>query len=827
MCAEGDEPASRVEAPIMFAALGRSMWRWRWPVLGIWLVLVVAGATLGGQVFDRLTTTDNLRPDAESQQAERRVDQLLPEGPTVVAVVRDRDPYDPALVESVARIRAELRAVPGVVDVEDLYGSPGGRIGADNRSTLVRVELAEGLGTAQRERAEDRVAALLRGIDAPQVLVGGEKLAERAFAEQAISDAAIGESIALGVLLIALVVILGGLAAGAIPLLAALGAVAVTLLGLFGLSAVTGVGEFTVNVVTLLGIGLSVDYALLLIVRFREERATAATADPAADDADDADPARLLARTMATAGRAVLVSGLAVAAAMTGLYVFAEPLLAAMALGGALAVALATLAGLTAVPALIAVTHRHIPEPGQRTWVNRAVAAVRELARRAAPDRTARAAPGRAAPGRTSPTGRGTPARPAPGGSARPAPGDPAPGGSARPAPGGPGLLGRLAGYAQRRPGPVAFTVSAGLLLLALPFLFGANLANSDARALPASMEARQVHDVMLRDFEAGRAAPVTVVVEADPATAAVRDLMNLLNGLPQVSRMQPRPDVPGAAVVIDLTPRGATGGPESRALVREVRALDQPFPLLVGGPAAELVDYQSSVAARLPLAVLVLLLATTVLLFALTGSLVIPVKALLMNALTLLATLGVLVVVFQWGLGSALLGVESWGAIDLTTPILLFVFVFGLSMDYEVFLLARIREEWSRWSGLRTPAARARASRQAVLTGITRTGPVVTAAAVCITIVFLGFLLGELTAVKEIGFGMAVAVVLDVTVVRGLLLPAVMSLLGEWNWWAPAPLRRLHDRFSAGGGRPRTGPEPAPIPAPESARSASIPADR
>ncbi|MEV4627514.1 MMPL family transporter [Micromonospora sp. NPDC049523] len=755
----------------MFAALGRSMWRWRWPVLGAWVVLVLAGATLGGQVFDRLSTTDNLRSDAESQVAQARIDQLLPEGPIMVAVVRDRDPYDPPLVESVTKISAELRALPGVAGVDDLYSAPGGQIGADNRSTLVRVELVDGQPDAERERVEDRVTELLRRIDAPQVLVGGEKLAERAFADQAIRDAAVGESIALVVLLVALVVIVGGLLAGAIPLLAALGAVAVTLLGLLGLASVTEVGEFTVNVVTLLGIGLTVDYALLLLFRFREER----DADP------DAGPAELLGRTLASAGRAVLVSGLAVAAAMAGLFVFAEPLLAAMALGGALVVVLATLAGLTAVPALIGVAHRRIPAPGARTWANRAVGAVVGLARRARPARSTTVA--------------GTPQRPHP-----------------RSAPvGGGGLLARLATFAQSRPGPVVATVSAGLLLLSLPFVLGANLANSDARALPSDMEARQVHDVLLRDFESGRAQPVVVVVDADPATSAVRDLMNQLNRLPNVIQMQPRPDVPGNALVIDLTPEGATAGPESRELVRAVRALDAPVPLLVGGAAAELVDYRSSVAQRLPLAVLVLLLVTGVLLFVLTGSVVIGVKALVMNALTLLATLGILVVVFQWGVGAALLGVESWGAIDLTTPVLLFVFVYGLSMDYEVFLLSRIREEWLRWSGRVTPAGRASAGDRAVLAGITRTGPVVTAAAVCIVIVFLGFLLGDLTAVKEIGFGMAVAVILDVTVVRGLLLPAVMSLLGEWNWWAPGPLRRLHERWSGGRGPAAVA---APVPA-------------
>jgi RND superfamily putative drug exporter len=211
-------------------------------------------------------------------------------------------------------------------------------------------------------------------------------------------------------------------------------------------------------------------------------------------------------------------------------------------------------------------------------------------------------------------------------------------------------------------------------------------------------------------------------------------------------------------------------------------------------------------VAGLFPIALLIVLLATAVLLFVLTGSLVVPVKALLMNALTLLATLGVLVVVFQWGIGDALLGFDSWGAIDVTTPVLLFVFVFGLSMDYEVFLLARIKEEWDRRTPRGTPAG-----DHAVRVGIEKSGPVVTAAALCIGVVFLGFLLGDLIAVKEIGFAMAVALLLDVTVVRGLLLPALMKLLGERNWWAPAPLRRLHERWFA----PRTGtPASARLPA-------------
>jgi RND superfamily putative drug exporter len=685
--------------------LGRVLYRRRWAVLAGWAVVVVAGAGFGGQIFDRTETVDSLAADAESARGERLLAEWLGEGPEVFAIVRDVDPFAPATVDSILAVSGELRAIDGVVEVRDGHTAPGGQIGADNRSLLIQVELRPGLPDTERERLERRVAAVLRTLDAPQVLVGGETLAERAFAEQAVQDAARGESIALLALLIALVVVLGGVVAAGLPLLTALAAVAATLLGLWALSSVTPVSEFALNVVTLLGIGLAVDYALLLIYRFREERA----ADPTADAGD------WLGRTVATAGRAVLISGLAVTAAMAGLAVFAEPLLASMAQGGALVALLTTALALTAMPALLAVAHRRIPPAGARS---------RFLRRQPAS-----------------------------------------------------GLLARLAAYAHSRPVPVLVLATGALLVLAFPFV-GANLANSDARALPAEDETRQAYELLQRDFGAGRAAPVVVLAGLDPSEPAIRDLLNDLLAMPHVQQAQPRIDLPPGVTVIDVIPDGETGGPESRALVRAVRDLRGATPLLVTGPAAEVVDHADSVGRRLPLAIGLLLAATMVLLFVLTGSVVIPVKALLLNGLTLLATLGVLVVVFQWGWGERVLGFESWGALDITTPVFLFVFLFALTMDYEVFLLSRIKEE------------------RDVVRGIVASGPVVTAAAACIAIVFLGFVLGELVAVKEIGVGMVVAIALDVTVIRGLLLPAIMSLLGEWNWWSPTPLRRLHTRY-------------------------------
>lgn len=700
----------------MLAALGRTVYVRRLTIVAVWVAVALAGAVFGGSVYDRTQSIDTLPAGAPATIAQDRLDALSPEGDRLVAVVSGREVDATDLVSSVTRIAFEIRDMSGVAEVEDSYTTAARTISRDKLSSLITVELKPGLSDDEALRVADRVSAALHRIDAPEVLIGGELLAEREFGEQAVRDAAVGESVALVCVGLLLIVVLGGLVAGLLPLAAALGAVTATLLALTGLAGLLPVSDYTVNVVTLLGIGLAVDYSLLMIARFREER----TADPRAPVAE------LVSRTVATAGRAVLVSGSAVTAALVGLFAFGDPLLAAMAMGGALVVALTTATGLTLVPALIAIAHRRIPVAGR--W------------RR---------------PGR------------------------------------GPGVLARLAAFAQRRPGPVALTATVGLLVLSAP-LFFVELANSDVRALPRTSEARQTYEAVQGRFADPPKAPLTIVVEADPAGPGIKELFDTVERMPGVSDLYERSDLPPGVSVADVVPSGAEDGEQAQHLVASLRALDAPAAVLVAGPAAELVDAKRSVTERLPLALVIIVVATGALLFALTRSVVVPVKAIAMNMLTLAATMGVLVAVFQWGWGAGVLGFEPWGALDLTTPLLLFVFAFGLSMDYEVFLLARIKEEWDR----RTATDRA-ANDRAVLAGITATGPVVTTAALAIGVVFLGFVLGDLVAVKEIGVGMAVAVLLDVTVVRGLLLPATMSLLGRWNWWRPgmtttAPASRL-----------------------------------
>lgn len=610
-----------------------------------WLIATIAGAVFGGQIFDRAATVDELGPTAESVRAEALLDEWKPEGPVILAVIKDVDPYDPALVASVNEVTG---ALSGVANVESLYNSPGGFIGKDSMSTLVRAELLD-------LSKQDEVVAHLRKIAAPRVLVGGESLARAEFTERAIRDAAIGEGVALVVLAIVLVLILRRQAW--IPLAAAFATVAVTLLALYGLSTFTTVSEFAVNVVTLLGLGLSVDYALLIIWRDRQ----------------GADLGRAL--------RTIAIAGSVVAVALLGLMLLAEPLLAAMAMGGLAAVVVATAVALTLVPALLP---KHVPP-------------------------------------------------------------------SPAPSPG----WERVARFALVKPGRKAL-ISAGLLvLLAVPFA-SAQLHNSDARALPKDSESRQVQEEWLHTF-LQRPVPVTVVIDGDHGSAEMRDYLNRLNGLEGVRRLELRLELPLGKTAIDLTPQSEADAP---ALVRAVRAVTSPLPALVGGPAAEVVDYQDAVLKRLPLVLGVLFVAMLGLLFALTRSLLVPVKALVLNLLSLGAALGVLTMIF--------------GDLDLTTPVLLFVFIFGLSMDYEVFLLARITEEFRRSGD----------NAAAIVRGIVATGPVITAAAICLVVVFLGFVLGDLVPVREIGVGMAVAIVLDVTIVRGVLLPATMALLGRWNWW-------------------------------------------
>jgi trehalose monomycolate/heme transporter len=436
-------------------------------------------------------------------------------------------------------------------------------------------------------------------------------------------------------------------------------------------------------------------------------------------------PPDAIARTMATAGRTVAVSGLTVAVSLSGLLIFPQVFLRSMGAGGIAAVLVAVVAALTVLPALLAVLGRRVDALPVRRRRTRLVTDT--------------------------------------------------------------GVFARLARSVMRRPVLYAVGVIAVLLALGLPFL-RVTFGGIDARALPAATESRQVAETLDRDFPANATSPMEAVVTADPAALAT-----------WVADARTVPGVTSAAVVdqrdrtarVDLGFAGDPMSSDARAVLQRVRDLPPPAggSVLVGGETATLADLLSSLGRLLPYMALIVAGATVLLLFLAFGSVVLPLKALVMNALSLSASFGAIVWIFQDGHLSGLLGFTPTGTLEATQPILVLAIVFGLSMDYEVFLMSRIRERYLRTGD----------NTEAVATGLQRTGGIITTAALLLVVVIGAFSLSGITFIKLIGVAMAIAIVVDATVVRALLVPASMRLLGRWNWWAPAPLRRFQERFGFG----------------------------
>ncbi|MGH9209886.1 MAG: MMPL family transporter [Acidimicrobiales bacterium] len=663
-------------------------------VIAAWVLVFAVGAVAAGGLFSSLDADLDGAPSFESERVNARLDALDPGGGEVVAVV-DGAQVDPAVV-------SQLQQRDGV---EAVFTLPSD----DGRATAVIVELEGGLGDGEHEELLGDVADELRAIDAPEVLVGGEELLDEEIGELAERDAQRAEMISLPIALVVMAVVFGGILAAGLPLAIALSGVTATTLALTGAAAMTDISLYAVNVTIMLGLGLGIDYGLLLVSRFREESGRGH------------DVATAVHRTVATAGRTVMFSGSTVAVALAGLLVFEDPTIRSLGIAG-IGVVLATMAAaLTLLPALLGrVGHRLRP---------RASASVSD----GVSDH---------------------------------------------------GWFARLAGLIQRRAVPVTLIVGIGLALLAVPFL-GARFDAPDVKALPRSSETRQVAEAIDERFSAVTAEPVMVIADVDPDDPAVAPWLDDVSRLDDVSSAEVAAISQPGSTVVEVRADGPTNGRTAQAVVGEIRHLDASFPVLVGGDPAEIVDFRASIGDRLPLALAIVVVATFGLLFLMTGSLVVPIKAIVMNVLSLGATFGALVWVFQDGHLSGLMGFDPPGSLDLVMPVIVFLFAFGLSMDYEVFLLARIREAWLETGD----------NDGAVAVGLQRSGRIITSAALLIVIVFAGFAAGEIVPMKQLGLGLAIAVVVDATVVRSLLVPATMKLMGRWNWWAPRPLRRLHRR--------------------------------
>jgi RND superfamily putative drug exporter len=436
-----------------------------------------------------------------------------------------------------------------------------------------------------------------------------------------------------------------------------------------------------------------------------------------------------LKRTLGSAGRTVAFSALTVAVAMAALLVFPQRFLYSMGVGGVFVALLSAVSALVFLPTLIAFL-------GPR--VNALAPA---FLRRASE---------RAAVGEKS------------------------------------GFWYRLSQSVMRHAVPVAVGASALLLLLGLPFL-NIRFTGVDASVLPKSASARQVQDHLESDFRQNQTSPIYLALGASRADrSAVETYVARLRALPGVLVVT-RPAAVGPSTWrVDVFSRQLALAGETRQLVETIRDQTAPFPVHVGGESASYVDQQSSLRSHLPLALAIVAFTTGLLLFLMTGSVILPVKTLILNVLSLSATLGFLVLVFQDGRFEGLLGYVSQAALNLTQPILVGTIAFALSTDYAIFLLTRIKE--ARESGL--------SDTESIAVGIQRTGRIVTAAALMLAVAMGAFVTSKIILIKELGLGVAFAVLLDATIVRALLVPSLMKLLGGWNWWAPGPLRRFHERF-------------------------------
>ncbi|HLH64053.1 MAG TPA: MMPL family transporter [Ktedonobacteraceae bacterium] len=738
----------------MLTRLGGTFYRARWTVLTIALLLVAAAAIYGFGVFGSLKTGGFVDPASESSRAQNVLNTKFPNSSADVIILMSSPTLratDPAFTDAATQLLAALKARSEVTSITSYYSTHNASfLSRNGHETFAIVHLAS-QDESTKEKEYKAIAPLISSPEL-QTLVGGNVPVSVAINTQTSADLERAEMITLPIVVILLLIVFSGLVAAALPLL--IGGVAI--LGAFAvlrvLAGLTDVSIFAIQVVTMLGLGLAIDYSLFIVTRFREEL-----------QADENDVRGAIQRTMATAGRTILFSGLTVSTSLLSLLLFPEFFLRSMAMGSIAATLVALLAALTILPAVLALLGKRVNG-----------LSIQGLFRR-----------------RTSKSSSSS--------------------GEAH------GAWYRLSQAVMRWPIPVALVVVAILVLLGTPFLH-ASFATPGVTVLAPDQPARIVSDRLSQDFAQEGSSQLEIAVNTPGNALSATNLTSLnayvhaIAGIPGVIHIQSLVSVdpslsladyqqlyahtaanPQLAAVASQLANGDTTQltvamqPAERSqaaedIVSQVRAIKTPagFVPLVTGVTAQQMDQIASLGATLPYALAVIAIAVFVLLFLMTGSILMPIKAIILNVLSLSATFGALVWIFQDGHLENLLHFQSLGSLDSTQPILIFAIAFGLSMDYEVFLLSRIKERFDATGD----------NRAAIASGMQRTGWLITSAAALLAVVLGAFGTSRIIFVQEIGIGLAIAVIMDATLVRMLLVPATMRLLGQWNWWAPAPLR-------------------------------------
>jgi putative drug exporter of the RND superfamily len=722
-------------------------------------LIFVAGALFGAPVAKHLSAGGFADPNAASSEAKDLLaDRFNAGDPNLIFEVTTAQGADSAAARAEGqRIVGTLARDHNVSQVASYWTVPSraasGLRSKDGRSGLVVARVA-GDDDVAPKRAGKLADALAGNHGDVQVRAGGIAMGYHQVNVQVREDLAKAEAIAIPLTTLVLIWVFGSFIAALLPLAVGLFSIISTMATLRALALTTDVSIYALNLTTALGLALAIDYSLFIVSRYREEIRAGVGKDEA------------VMRTVQTAGRTVLFSAMTVALSLSALLVFPQYFLRSFAYAGIAVVALAALAALLVLPALLAllgprVNSLDVRVPVRR-WLRRPPPAVIE------PEQS---------------------------------------------------FWYRVAKTVMRRAVPIGLAVVALLVVLGAPFL-GARFGYPDDRVLQTSATSRQVGDSVRSDFSQNATGTVSVVApdtsSAPGAIGTYAARLSTVDGVTSVSSSagtyahgsQVAPPAgptmtSGNSTYLNVSTSLDPYSKQGESLVSELKAAPAPWHVMLTGLAAENVDSLNSLGAKLPYALGGIALATFAILFLFTGSVFLPFKALVLNVLSLSATFGAMVWIFQDG-HLNIFGAAVTGYLVPTMPILMFCLAFGMSMDYEVFLLSRIREEWV--TSARTDADNARA----VSMGLARTGRLVTAAAVLMAIVFAAMTTSKVSFMQMFGLGLTLAVLMDATLVRGLLVPAFMRLLGRANWWAPAPMARWHARRGLSDSAPPPRREPA-----------------
>ncbi|HEX3706310.1 MAG TPA: MMPL family transporter [Mycobacteriales bacterium] len=715
-------------------------------VLGIAGILLVLAVVFGAPVASKLGAGGFNDPGSPSIAAQKLLADKFHTG-DVNLILELRSPAGAGATATRAlgiRDERALADTPNIDSVTSYWTAPrqvaAQLISTDHDAALVVAHVA-GNDSDAPDRAAAATDSLVGVHDGVTVKAGGIAIAYHQVNDDVRSDLTKSEMVAIPLTVIALIWVFGSFIASILPVAVGLASIIGTMAILRGLALFTSVSIYALNMTTAMGLALAIDYSLFIVSRYREEVGHGLA------------PADAVRRTMQTAGRTVMFSALTVGLSLAAMLVFPLYFLRSFAYAGIAVVALAAVAALAILPAVLMLLGERVDSLDLRAWLRRKLRRPEPVAKSV--EQT---------------------------------------------------FWYRFAHVVMRRAAPVVVIVGALLVFVGLPFLH-VKFGYPDPRVLPPSASSYQVGHDAETEFRAGAGATIDIAVPSvEGRPQQIGPYAAKLSRVDGVTAVQSAAGVyvggrhvaagnaamrSGDATYLSLA---ATGDPQSQGLkdaLRASQAVPAPWPVEVGGQTAEDRDSLSALSRAMPYAIGIIALATLILLFLFTGSVVMPVKALILNALSLSATFGAMVWIFQEGhLGWLFPDLTVTGFLTPTMPPLMFCVAFGLSMDYEVFLLSRIREEWLA-SG-RTTAD----NTHSVALGLGRTGRIVTAAALLMAIVFAAISRSQVAFIMLFGTGLTLAVLMDATIIRGTLVPAFMRLAGRWNWWAPAPLARWHARF-------------------------------